>query len=180
MVYSYQAYHRTLLNAFANIKGRMKPFDKESFLKNDKLGRDLLINYYKYKYNTELIEYKVEDAERLEHLLVPDGYKADLVCPKTGTFIEVEITNSWKQGEFPKHWGPKTIWERKIKYIENCEIVFWNINNSLTHAWWCRGEDLTLENLKPSGKIPGELWYEIPEKKARTIQFEHDFIQRYK
>jgi hypothetical protein len=158
----------------------MKSFDKESFLRNDKLGRGLLIAYYKYKYNIELVEYKVADHERLEHLLVPDGYKTDLLCPNSGAFIEVEITNSWKSGEFPKHWGPKTIWERKIKYIDSCKVIFWNINNALTHAWWCRGEDLTIDNLKPSGKVPGELWYEIPENKARKVEFDSDFIKNYK
>jgi len=161
-----------MTSPFDKIKGDIKPVNEASLFTNDARGRNFLINYYMWKWGLTLKEYIVPPKQVKPHLLQPDSYKADLVCPEHDVFVEVEITNSWKTGPFPSHWGPKTIWERKIKYAqEGKRVVYWNINNDLSQGWWCRSADLTPDNLKPTGKRPNEFWYVIPPNKARDVNF---------
>ena len=154
------------------MEGRIKPFSKQLFLDNDAKGREFLIKYYKKKYNLDLDEYHVPAGQERPHLLQPTSYMADLYCKEKGVFIEVEITNSWKTGSFPKSWGPHTIWERKVKYTTGVKCIFWNLNNDMTQAWWCTSDDLNRDNLKPTGKFDNEYWYVIPAEKVHAVTFD--------
>ena len=97
------------------MQGRYKPFDKELFKKNDKLGR----KYAKHFLPRILREKDPKKYHSVEVKDNQDVYGPDLCCYNEGELVgyfETEIKHNWVSDKFP--FQDLQIPERKAKWID--------------------------------------------------------------
>ena len=141
-----------------------KRFDRELFLKFDKLARDAGKRYWKSK------NYFVIDNE--------DRYGPDLIVTNTEDkkfYCEVEIKRPWKGKKF--QYEKLQIPQRKGKFLDKSKyslpICFFVFNSDQTYGYLIEGETLAKT---PVIEVPnkyvykGEKFYQVPAKNLIPLE----------
>jgi hypothetical protein len=150
------------------MRGKYKPFEPDEYDKYDAPAKEAM------RVHLTLSGHSVD--------VPPENFGVDLSSTHQGIHMhhEVEVSNNWKQGDFPFWTG--SIPERKIRLVKMCQnepLYFWRLRLDMKRAIvfssrWL--QDVHLVSV-PNWKVPeGELFYRPP----KTYGKEFDLLcERY-
>lgn len=130
-----------------------KPFSEELHTSFDIPGREAVVRYLR----------------RQGWVVFEDPYgqySVDLVAYKRGIgryFIDVEVRPGWEHGKFP--FDTIHLPERKKKFLDCPDVVFWSLRKDLKKALIIPGEVVSQYKLVHQGNKyikSGEYFYDIP------------------
>ena len=140
-------------------------FDKKRYEEFDGKAKDALVSYLSQEGHT---------IKR-----VKEDYLADVVSIKNGEtfYSEAEVKTAWKE-EWPSDWKELRIPGRKARLLQkHATITFYVFRSDLKECWIVKGEQLSLDSLKPAygPKISkGEMFFHIPVNEAKLVRYDKD------
>jgi len=130
------------------------------------------------KAKNALVSYLEQQGHAIKR--VKENYLADVVSTKDGEtfYSEAEVKTPWEK-EWPTEWEELRIPGRKARLLQkHATITFFVFRSDVQECWVVRGEQLSVQNLKPAYgpniNKGGEMFFHIPVNEAKLIRYDEN------